>query len=85
MLIQTEPTWGYKIKKQVEAKFGVKLRHGALYPLLNALDQNGFLTSQKQRQGRRIRKVYTITKKGKQYIDAYNDVLKEQIERKDIK
>ena len=85
MLIQTQPMWGYKIKKQVEAKFGVKLRHGALYPLLNALDQNGFLTSQKQRQGRRIRKVYTITKKGKQYIDAYNDVLKEQIERKDIK
>ncbi|TFH24512.1 hypothetical protein E4G67_01895, partial [Candidatus Bathyarchaeota archaeon] len=31
-IIQAQPTWGYKIKKQVEADFNVKLRHGALYP-----------------------------------------------------
>jgi len=85
MLIQTQPMWGYKIKKQVEAKFGVKLRHGALYPLLNSLEQKGFLTSQEQKQGGRTRKVYNITKKGKQYIKAYKDILKEQIAGKDIK
>jgi len=77
--------WGYKIKKQVETKFGVNLRHGALYPLLNALEQNGFLTSQKQHQGGRTRKVYSITPKGKQYIEAYNSILKEQIQKQDIK
>jgi PadR family transcriptional regulator PadR len=71
--------WGYKIKKQVEAKFGVKLRHGALYPLLNALQQKGFLTSQKQQQGGRTRKVYTITKKGKGYIETYKDILRDQV------
>ncbi|MDH5460223.1 MAG: PadR family transcriptional regulator, partial [Candidatus Bathyarchaeota archaeon] len=54
-LIQTQPMWGYRIKKQVETNFGVKLRHGALYPLLNALEQKGFLTSQKQQQGGRTR------------------------------
>ncbi|HDD70480.1 MAG TPA: hypothetical protein ENG19_05055, partial [Candidatus Bathyarchaeota archaeon] len=43
-LINTEPMWGYKIKKEVETRFGVKLRHGALYPLLNSLEQKGFLT-----------------------------------------
>ncbi|RLI16065.1 hypothetical protein DRO44_05690, partial [Candidatus Bathyarchaeota archaeon] len=37
-LINTEPMWGYKIKKEVETRFGVKLRHGALYPLLNSLE-----------------------------------------------
>lgn len=83
-LIQTQPMWGYKIKKQVEAIFGVKLRHGALYPLLNALEQKGFLTSEKQRHGGRTRKVYTITRKGKQYIEAYNSTLKEQLEGLDI-
>jgi len=83
-LIQTQPMWGYKIKKQVEAIFGVKLRHGALYPLLNALEQKGFLTSEKQQQGGRTRKVYTITRKGKQYIEAYNSTLKEQLEGLDI-
>jgi DNA-binding PadR family transcriptional regulator len=77
--------WGYKIKKQVEAKFDVTLRHGALYPLLNALEEKGFLTSRKQQQGGRTRKVYTITKKGKEYIETYSSILKEQLERIDIK
>jgi DNA-binding PadR family transcriptional regulator len=77
--------WGYKIKKQVEANYDVKLRHGALYPLLNALEQKGFLKSQKQQQGGRTRKVYAITKKGEEYIEAYNSILKEQIQKQDIK
>jgi len=81
-LINTEPMWGYKIKKEVETKFGVKLRHGALYPLLNSLEKKGFLTSQKQQQGGRTRKVYTITKKGKKYIETYHNILKEQIQNK---
>jgi len=84
-LIQTQPIWGYRIKKRVEALFGVKLRHGALYPLLNGLERKGFLTSEKQKQGGRTRKVYTITRKGKQYLEAYAGILKEQIEGSDIK
>jgi DNA-binding PadR family transcriptional regulator len=84
-LIQMQPMWGYKIKKEVETKFDVILRHGALYPLLNALEEKGFLTSRKQQQGGRTRKVYTITKKGKEYIETYKDILKEQIRKQDIK
>lgn len=84
-LIQAQPMWGYKIKKVVEALFGVKLRHGALYPLLNKLEQKGFLTSEKQKQGGRTRKVYTITSKGKQYIDVYTGIIREQIGCSDIK
>jgi DNA-binding PadR family transcriptional regulator len=83
-LIQAQPMWGYKIKKQAETKFGVKLRHGTLYPLLNTLEQKSFLTSQKQQQGGRTRKVYSITKKGNEYVETYDDVLKEQIQRQDI-
>jgi DNA-binding PadR family transcriptional regulator len=84
-LIQTQPMWGYMIKKQAETKFGVKLRHGALYPLLNALEKESFLTSQKQQQGGRTRKVYTLTKKGEEYIETYKLILQEQLDRKDIK
>jgi PadR family transcriptional regulator PadR len=84
-LIQTQPMWGYMIKKQAEAKFGVKLRHGALYPLLNALERESFLASQNQRQGGRTRKVYTLTRKGQQYLEAYNNILKEQLRRQDVK
>ena len=83
-LIQVRPMWGYMIKKQVEAHFDVTLRHGALYPLLNSMEENGFLTSERQPQGGRTRKVYTITAKGRQYIQVYSSILGEQIHNHDV-
>jgi DNA-binding PadR family transcriptional regulator len=79
-LIEAQPQWGYRIKKKVETDFQIKLRHGALYPMLNSLERKGFLISQKQCQGRRVRKVYTATKSGKEYLQSYYEVLKEQTE-----
>jgi len=79
-LVQAQPLWGYRIKKKVETDFQVKLRHGALYPMLNSLEQRGFLTSQKQQQGGRARKVYTITKSGRKFLQVYYNILREQIE-----
>jgi PadR family transcriptional regulator PadR len=80
-LIQNHPnTWGYQIKKKFEADSNITLRHGALYPMLNALEKRGFLTSQKQRHNGRARKVYIITKDGKEYLRAYNSILSEQLE-----
>ncbi|MCJ7762298.1 PadR family transcriptional regulator [Candidatus Bathyarchaeota archaeon] len=81
-LIDAQPLWGYKIKKKVETDFHIKVRHDALYSMLNRLEQQGFLTSQKQRQGGRTRKVYTVTKNGKEYLQSYYNVLKEQLESK---
>ena len=75
-IIQTQPTWGYNIKKQVEADFNIKLRHGALYPALNHLEQKGLLKSTNQQKGRRPRKVYNITEEGKIYLQTYYNVLK---------
>ena len=77
--------WGYMIKKEAETRFNVTLRHGALYPLLNRLEKESYLTSQMQSKGGRTRKVYTITEKGGQYVDAYDTILQEQITRQDIK
>ena len=84
-MIQVQPLWGYMIKKKVETNFQIKLRHGALYPMLNSLERRGFLKSQKQTQGGRVRKVYTITKEGKEYLQSYYGILKEQLEGKDLK
>src|SRR4030066_2429864 len=79
-LVQAQPLWGYRIKKKVETDFQVKLRHGALYPMLNSLEKKGFLTSQKQQQSGRARKVYTITKEGRKFLQAYYTILREQLE-----
>jgi PadR family transcriptional regulator PadR len=84
-LIQAQPMWGYRIKKDVERKFGLKLRHGALYPLLNTLERDGFVTSQEQQQGRRTRKVYAITEKGNEYLETYRGIIREQLNDEDIR
>ena len=38
-MVEAQPLWGYIIKKKVETKFHIKLRHGALYPMLNLLER----------------------------------------------
>ncbi len=84
-MVQAQPQWGYKIKKKVETKFHIKLRHGALYPMLNSLEEKGFLISQKQTKAGRVRRIYTITKKGTEYLESYYDILKQQIKGADLK
>jgi PadR family transcriptional regulator PadR len=84
-LIQAEPIWGYKIIQKTEKLFEIKLRHGALYPLLITLETEGYVKSEKTTKRGRVRKVYQITPKGTEFIDAYHDVLKEQLEKLDIK
>ena len=84
-LILEEPLWGYKIIKKSEKLFNIKLRHGALYPLLNLLEDDNFIKSKQIVKGGRIRKVYEITDKGKELVDAYYDCLKDQLKKIDIK
>jgi PadR family transcriptional regulator, regulatory protein PadR len=78
-IIQAKPTWGYHIKKQVDAEFNIKLRHGALYPALNLLEQKELVSSSNQLVGRRVRKVYTITENGKTYLQTYYDIVNAEI------
>ena len=84
-LVQREPMWGYKIMKKTERLFGMKIRHGALYPLLNSMEAKGYVRSKRTTKGGRVRKVYEITSKGIQLLGAYNEFLKEQLEGLDIK
>ncbi len=83
-IIQKKPLWGYKIKKNIENAFNIKIRHSILYPTLNDLEKNGFLQSQKQTKSGRARKVYTITEKGRKYVDSYYVVLDDQIKQRDL-
>lgn len=78
-LIQLEPMWGYRIMKEIERLFDIKLTHGALYPLLHSLEVKGFLRSRREVKEGRVRKVYEITSKGIQLIDSYHDLLREQL------
>jgi len=78
-LVQAKPTWGYDIIKETESTYKVKLRHGALYPMLNKLEAKGLVKSRKELQKGRMRKIYEITGKGRQILLAYYDSLREQL------
>jgi DNA-binding PadR family transcriptional regulator len=80
-MVQIEPMWGYKIIKYVEEQHQIRLRHGALYPLLNKLEKSGLLRSKKETKGGRIRKIYEITSKGFQLVDAYNEFLRDELKK----
>jgi DNA-binding PadR family transcriptional regulator len=80
-LIQTQPMWGYKILKETEALYQIKLRHGALYPLLNTLETKGFIKSTKELKKGRIRKVYEITPKGINFVKTYQNFLRQQLQK----
>jgi DNA-binding PadR family transcriptional regulator len=56
-----------------------------LYPLLNRLEKESFVTGQRRKQDGRTRKVYSITQKGENYIQAYYNVIREQMSGKDLK
>jgi DNA-binding PadR family transcriptional regulator len=77
--------WGYKIIKTMETNFEIKLGHGVLYPLLSSLEKGGFLQSQREKHGGRIRRIYEITPKGTQLASAYDEVLKEQLSTTSLK
>jgi PadR family transcriptional regulator PadR len=83
-LIEAEPTWGYDIIKETESTYKVKLRHGALYPMLNKLEAQGFVKSRKELQKGRMRRIYGITEKGRQILHAYYDSLREQLPKENI-
>jgi PadR family transcriptional regulator PadR len=77
-LIEAKPTWGYDIIKETKAQYNFNLRHGALYPTLNKLEEKGLLKSTKKLQKGRIRRIYSITPVGKQVLQASQEFLKQQ-------
>jgi PadR family transcriptional regulator PadR len=81
-LIETKPTWGYDIIKKTETTYKLKLRHGALYPMLNKLKTKGLIKCRSELQKGRVRKIYEITNDGKLLLHAYYGFLIEQMPKK---
>lgn len=47
------------------ASHGYRLSAGTLYPLLHKMTHDGYLTAREERAGRTVRKLYSITDKGR--------------------
>lgn len=67
LLSNNNKMYGYEITKSVKEKTKGKIRitEGALYPALHGLFSADFLTIESITIGKRVRKYYKLTKKGK--------------------
>lgn len=52
------------------ARHGYKLSPGTLYPLLHGLEEKGYLSSTKEREGKRLRRLYQATPLGRKALVA---------------
>ncbi|MEK8129225.1 helix-turn-helix transcriptional regulator [Paenibacillus filicis] len=88
-LLEIHDMYGYQMIEQLAARSNhtFSLKAGTLYPLLHTLEQQGMLTSyEDQADSTRVRKYYSLTKKGRgmlaekqdewrKYTSAVNQVL----------
>lgn len=65
-VLEKEDMYGYLIVKSIENKSEdvFSLNEGTLYPILHALEEEGFLEAYQEKYEGRVRKYYHITKKG---------------------
>jgi PadR family transcriptional regulator, regulatory protein PadR len=81
LLSEHPKMYGYEITQKVKELTGDKIQitEGALYPSLHALEQDGIVTTEIVHIGKRVRKYYTLTKKGKgaatQKVNEFADFL----------
>ena len=73
LLAENERMYGYEISQHVKELTGGKihLKDGSLYPALQKMTADGLLTYKEEYVGKRVRKYYMLTKKGKTETAAY--------------
>ncbi len=59
------------------ARHGYRLSPGTLYPMLHAMQRNGYLTMREERHGRSVRRLYRATDIGREALDEARAKLKE--------
>lgn len=71
-----EPIFGLGIIEELR-RHGYHLSPGTLYPMLHGLERKGYLRSRKVPAGRRARRLYVITPKGRTVLRDAKEKVKE--------
>jgi PadR family transcriptional regulator, regulatory protein PadR len=74
--------YGYEITQKVKDLTGnrIQVTEGALYPTLHALESDGLVVTETEYIGKRVRKYYSLSPKGKTKIDEKISELTEFME-----
>ncbi|MHB1844170.1 MAG: PadR family transcriptional regulator [Deltaproteobacteria bacterium] len=70
------PIFGAAISEEL-GRHGYRLGPGTLYPLLHGLERRGYLKSSREREGRRVTRVYRATALGKRALGAARGKVRE--------
>ncbi|NIP67611.1 hypothetical protein GWN63_06440 [Candidatus Bathyarchaeota archaeon] len=73
--LKVNPMHGYKIITSIRKNFGVYFGPSTIYPLLNELEEKGYLKSQWDLEAERPRKVYNLTTEGHNLLDCTENSL----------
>ena len=79
LLSENEKMYGYQMFQQVKELSDGKilLKDGSLYPALQKMTKNGLLSYKEEYIGKRVRKYYFLTTKGKMEKVRYLEELKD--------
>lgn len=78
-LLEEGPLHGYGIMAELEKRYGIpQPSPGAIYPILASLKRAGLI--EVAGEGRREKKLYRITEKGKEYLKEHEYEVNEAIE-----
>jgi PadR family transcriptional regulator PadR len=66
--LHAHPMHGYQIISRIRKNFGVYFGPSTIYPLLNSLEQKGYIKSQWDLNNERPRKVYELTTEGQNLL-----------------
>lgn len=64
-----EPIYGKEFRQELR-RHGYEISYGTLYPIFHKLEKGGYLTSEQKNVSGKIRKYYSITKKGVRALEA---------------
>lgn len=73
--LDQEPMHGYQIITQIRKNYGVYFGPSTIYPLLGLLEKKGCLKSAWSMNSERPRKIYEITRQGKNTLSLSADSL----------
>lgn len=74
-VLKGQDLYGYKIIKELEVRSEnvFELKEGTLYPILHALEKEGFLESYWDEYENRKRKYYHLTRKGLKQLETKHE------------
>jgi len=68
-LINKRDVYGYELSNKISNALNINGTLSLIYPILHKLEKNGYIKSNWQHKGRKPRKYYSITEKGRMLLE----------------